>query len=68
MTATSHPEFNDLTEALEVAQAFPEAIQGKTVLITGVNRSGIGFTTAEALVSYFLFFFSGTNSYVLSRN
>ena len=51
MTATSYPEFNELTEALEVAQAFPEAIRGKTVLVTGVNPSGIGSTTAEALVS-----------------
>lgn len=51
MTATSHPEFNDQTEALEVAKAFPEAIRGKTVVVTGVNRGGIGFAASEAFVS-----------------
>jgi hypothetical protein len=51
MTATSHPEFNAQTEGLEVAKAFAEEIRGKTVLVTGVNRAGIGFTTAEAFVS-----------------
>jgi hypothetical protein len=51
MTATSHPEFNAQTEALEVAKAFPDAIRGKTVVVTGVNRGGIGFTTAEAFVN-----------------
>ncbi|KAJ9145360.1 putative Short-chain dehydrogenase [Pleurostoma richardsiae] len=51
MTATSHPEFNAQTEALEVAKAFPDAIRGKTVVVTGVNRGGIGFTTAEAFAS-----------------
>jgi hypothetical protein len=51
MTTTSHPEFNDQTEGLKVAKAFPEAIRGKTVVVTGVNRGGIGFTTSEAFVS-----------------
>lgn len=51
MTATTHPEFNEHTEALEVAQAFPDAIRGKTILVTGVNRAGIGFTTAQAFAS-----------------
>ena len=51
MTATSHPEYNDKTEALDVAQAFPEAIRGKSVIITGVNRGGIGFATATAFAS-----------------
>lgn len=50
MTFTSHQEFNDATEALEVAQAFAEHVRGKTALITGVNLKGIGFATAEALV------------------
>ena len=50
MPATSHPEFYSDTEALEVAKAFPEAIRGKTVVITGCNRGGIGFTTAQAFV------------------
>lgn len=51
MTATTHPEFNENTEALDVAKAFPEAIRGKTVIVTGVNRAGIGFTTAQAFAS-----------------
>lgn len=51
MTATSHPEFNEQTEALEVAKAFAEGVRGKTVVVTGVNRGGIGYTTAEAFVS-----------------
>ncbi|OAL34744.1 hypothetical protein AYO20_05939 [Fonsecaea nubica] len=51
MTATTHPEYNKDTEALDVAKAFPEAIRGKTILITGVNRKGIGFATAQAFAS-----------------
>lgn len=53
MTTTTHPEFNDKTEALEVASAFPTEIHGKTIIVTGVNRGGIGFTTAEAFVRVF---------------
>lgn len=34
-----------------MAKAFSGAIRGKTVLVTGVNRGGIGFSTAEAFVS-----------------
>ncbi|KIW14917.1 hypothetical protein PV08_07702 [Exophiala spinifera] len=51
MTATTHTEFDKDTEALSVATAFPEAIKGRTILITGVNKLGIGYTTAEALAS-----------------
>jgi NAD(P)-dependent dehydrogenase (short-subunit alcohol dehydrogenase family) len=51
MTATTHSHFGANTEALEVAQAFPEAIKGKTVVIIGVNKNGIGFTTAQAFAS-----------------
>ena len=50
MTATSHPEFNAQTEGLEVSKAFAEAIRNTTVIVTGVNHGGIGFTTAEAIV------------------
>ena len=50
MPSTSHPEYNHHTEALEVAAAFAEGIRGKTIIVTGVNRDGIGFTTAEAFV------------------
>lgn len=51
MTATSHPEFNANTEALDVAQAFSMAIRGKTAIVTGVNLEGIGHTTAQGLAS-----------------
>jgi len=51
MTATSHPEFNESTEGLEVAKAFADSVHGKTILITGVNCDGLGFSAAEALVS-----------------
>lgn len=51
MPATTHPEFNEKTEGLEVAQAFANNIRGKTVVITGVNRGGIGYAAAESFVS-----------------
>lgn len=51
MTATTHPEFNEKTESLEVAEKFAQQIRGKTILVTGVNRGGIGFSTAKAFVS-----------------
>ncbi|CAJ2502226.1 Uu.00g096200.m01.CDS01 [Anthostomella pinea] len=51
MPSTTHPEFNEKTEGLEVASTFADGIRGKTVLVTGVNRGGIGFTTAQAFAS-----------------
>ncbi|KAF5664847.1 short chain dehydrogenase reductase [Fusarium denticulatum] len=51
MTSTTHTDFGANTEAIEVAQAFADGIRGKTILITGVNRGGIGFATAHAFVS-----------------
>lgn len=51
MTATTHPEFDQKTESLEVAEKFADQIRGKTILITGVNLKGIGFATAKAFVS-----------------
>lgn len=51
MVSTTYPEFNDNTEALEVASAFAKNIRGKTVLVTGVNKDGLGFSAAEAFVS-----------------
>lgn len=51
MTATTYPNFGENTEGLEVAKAFAESIRGRTVLVTGVNRKGVGFTTAQAFVS-----------------
>lgn len=53
MTTTTYAEFDGKTEAIEVANVFAEAIRGKNILVTGVNRGGIGFTTAEAFVSLF---------------
>ncbi|KAI9832424.1 MAG: hypothetical protein M1819_004413 [Sarea resinae] len=46
--AITHAEYNDRTEALEVAEAFASGITGKNVVVTGVNKNGIGFSTAEA--------------------
>ncbi|KAI0187974.1 putative short-chain dehydrogenase [Xylaria flabelliformis] len=51
MPATTHPEYNANTEALEVAKAFSEGIRGKTVLVTGGNPDGIGFATCQAFAS-----------------
>jgi NAD(P)-dependent dehydrogenase (short-subunit alcohol dehydrogenase family) len=51
MVSTTHPNWNEKTEGLEVAAAFPEAIKGKNVLVTGVNKGGIGYTTAQAFAS-----------------
>ncbi|KAI0019254.1 NAD(P)-binding protein [Xylariomycetidae sp. FL0641] len=51
MSATTHPEFHKDTEAKEVAAAFADRIRGKTVLVTGVNRKGIGFAAAEGFAS-----------------
>ncbi|KAI1178860.1 putative short-chain dehydrogenase [Nemania sp. FL0916] len=51
MPSTTHPEFNANTEALEVAKSFQDGIRGKTVLVTGGNTDGIGFTTCQAFAS-----------------
>ncbi|PNP45443.1 hypothetical protein TGAM01_v204650 [Trichoderma gamsii] len=48
---TSHPEFNRDTEGLDVAKAFPDGIRNKTILVTGVNRGGVGFSTSQAFAS-----------------
>lgn len=55
MTSTTFPPHNDHTfnhhtEALVVAKSFAHRVLGRTILITGVNVKGIGFTTAEAFV------------------
>lgn len=52
MATTTCPEFNEETEALDVAKEFSSGIRGKTVLVTGVNRGGLGFSTAQAFVGY----------------
>jgi hypothetical protein len=50
MSSITNSGFGASTEAIEVAAAYPDAIQGKTILITGVNKDGLGYATAEALV------------------
>ncbi|KAF5005530.1 hypothetical protein FDECE_8023 [Fusarium decemcellulare] len=51
MAATTHPEFDMNTEGVDVAKAFADGLRGKTILVTGVNRGGIGFSTSHALAS-----------------
>lgn len=51
MASVSHKEFDANTEGVEVAKAFADGIRGKTVLVTGGNRHGLGFSAAHALVS-----------------
>lgn len=51
MAATTYPNFDANTEAVQVAEVFAQGVQGKTIMITGVNRGGIGFSTAYAFVS-----------------
>lgn len=48
MPSTTYSEFEANTEGIDVAKAFADGIRGKTILITGVNRGGIGFSTAHA--------------------
>lgn len=48
---TTHSDFHQDTEGLDAAKAFPDSIKGKTILVTGVNQQGIGFTTAQAFAS-----------------
>ncbi|KAJ5610624.1 NAD(P)-binding protein [Penicillium lagena] len=51
MATTTHSKFTEKTEAVEVAEAFACGIRGKTVIVTGVNRGGIGFSTSQAFAS-----------------
>ncbi len=51
MPATTYPEFNANTESLEVAKVFGDRVRGKTIIVTGVNRNGLGFAAARAFVS-----------------
>jgi NAD(P)-dependent dehydrogenase (short-subunit alcohol dehydrogenase family) len=43
--------FSAETEGLAVAAAYADAIKGRTILITGINRKGIGYATAESFAS-----------------
>lgn len=49
--STTYPTFGHDTEAIEVARAFADVVRGKTIIVTGGNRNGIAFSTAQALVS-----------------
>jgi NAD(P)-dependent dehydrogenase (short-subunit alcohol dehydrogenase family) len=51
MTSTSHSEFGASTDGLNVAAAFPASIKGRSILITGINKLGLGYTAAEAFAS-----------------
>src|ERR1700712_1892555 len=50
-TSTSNTDFGFKTEGLAVAAAFPSSIKARSILVTGVNRKGIGYTTAESFAS-----------------
>lgn len=51
MASITRSDFGATTEGLTVAAAFPTAIKDRTIVITGINKLGIGYTTAEALAS-----------------
>lgn len=50
MANTTRPDFGANTEATEVVKEFASQIQGQTVIVTGVNLHGIGFSTSQAIV------------------
>jgi NAD(P)-dependent dehydrogenase (short-subunit alcohol dehydrogenase family) len=51
MSATTVADFGAKTEASAVASTFPASIKGRTILITGVNKLGVGYAIAQALAS-----------------
>lgn len=51
MVSITHSDFGATTEGLTVAAAFPAAITGRTIIVTGINKLGIGYATAEAFAS-----------------
>ncbi|CAI6310117.1 unnamed protein product [Periconia digitata] len=48
---STHEEFDDKTEAADVAKAFPRKVLGKTILVTGANKTGLGFSALQAFAS-----------------
>ncbi|KIW72963.1 hypothetical protein PV04_01119 [Phialophora macrospora] len=44
-------DFGFETDGLAVAAAFASSIKDRTILVTGVNRKGIGYATAESFAS-----------------
>jgi NAD(P)-dependent dehydrogenase (short-subunit alcohol dehydrogenase family) len=51
MTSTTVVDFGAKTEASAVASTFPASIKGRTILITGVNKLGVGYAIVQALAS-----------------
>lgn len=51
MTSTTHADFGFATDGVTVAARFSDLIKGRTILITGVNKQGLGYTIAEAFAS-----------------
>jgi NAD(P)-dependent dehydrogenase (short-subunit alcohol dehydrogenase family) len=50
-STTTFAEYDAKTEAATVVSAFASSIIGRTILITGVNKLGLGYATAHALAS-----------------
>lgn len=50
-SSTTYAEFGANTEAVEVAKAFADGIKGKTILVTGVNKDGLGYSAAYAFAT-----------------
>lgn len=50
MASVTHAEFGANTEGVEVTRAFADGVHGKTILVTGGNKNGLGFSAAHALV------------------
>ncbi|KAL1603803.1 hypothetical protein SLS60_005394 [Paraconiothyrium brasiliense] len=48
---TTNPGWGFNTTAQTVAATFPDAIKNRTILVTGVNRTGLGYATASAFAS-----------------
>jgi NAD(P)-dependent dehydrogenase (short-subunit alcohol dehydrogenase family) len=51
MAPTTRTDFGPSTDASDVAAAFLTSVKGRTFLITGVNKLGVGYATAVALAS-----------------
>ncbi|EXJ82480.1 hypothetical protein A1O3_06293 [Capronia epimyces CBS 606.96] len=51
MTCITHTEFDGKTEGVTVAEAYSGSIKDRTILVTGVNKRGIGFGIVQAFAS-----------------
>lgn len=51
MASATVADFGASTDASDVAAAFSTSVKGRTFLITGVNKLGVGYATAVALAS-----------------